>query len=76
MKDDAIRRRPAEREALIEGRVRAFCLTNAQLRGEEQAQRFVDNRHRILDKRGSRSIHLRRLWPTASLGFGRAELPA
>jgi hypothetical protein len=39
MKDDAIRRRPAEREALIEGGVRAFCLTNAQLRGEEQARR-------------------------------------
>lgn len=33
MKDDAIRRRPAEREALIAGAVRAFCLTNAQLRG-------------------------------------------
>jgi hypothetical protein len=40
MKDDAIRRRPAEREALIAGGVRAFCLTNAQLRGEEQARRF------------------------------------
>src|SRR5215207_674068 len=48
MKDDAIRRRPAEREALIAGGVRAFCLTNAQLRGEEQARRFVENRHRIL----------------------------
>jgi PIN like domain len=48
MKDDAIRRRPAERDALIEGGVRAFCLTNAQLRGEEMARRFVENRHRIL----------------------------
>src|SRR4051812_44686675 len=48
MKDDAIRRRPAERDALNEGGVRAFCLTNAQLRGEEQARRFVENRHRIL----------------------------
>src|SRR4051795_5447611 len=48
MKDDAIRRRPGEREALIEAGVRAFCLTNAQLRGAEQAARFVDNRHRIL----------------------------
>src|SRR5215210_3444064 len=48
MKDDAIRRRPLEREALIEGGVRAFCLTNAQLRGEEQARRFVENRHRII----------------------------
>jgi hypothetical protein len=45
MNDDAIRRRPAERDALIEGGVRAVCLTNAQLRGEEQARRFVENRH-------------------------------
>ena len=48
MKDDAIRRRPAEREALIASAVRAFCLTNAQLRGAEQAERLVRNRHRIL----------------------------
>jgi hypothetical protein len=48
MKDDAIRRRPAERDALTDGGVRAFCLTNAQLRGEEQARRLVENRHRIL----------------------------
>ena len=48
MKDDAIRRRPAEREALIAGIVRAFCLTNAQLRGAQQAERLVANRHRIL----------------------------
>src|ERR1700749_754619 len=41
MKDDAIRRRPAERDALIAGGVRAFCLTNAHLRGEEQARRLV-----------------------------------
>ena len=44
MKDDAIRRRPAERDALIAGGVRAFCLTNAQLTGAEQARRFVENR--------------------------------
>lgn len=35
-KDDAIRRRPAERDALIEAGVRVFCLTSAQLRGSEQ----------------------------------------
>ncbi len=40
MKDDAIRRRPAERDALTEARVRAFCLTNAQLRAVEQTARF------------------------------------
>jgi hypothetical protein len=47
-KDDAIRRRLAERDAMIEAAVRVFCLTNAQLRGAEQADRFVVNRHRIV----------------------------
>jgi hypothetical protein len=32
MKDDAIRRRPSERDVLEAANVRAFCLTNAQLR--------------------------------------------
>jgi hypothetical protein len=48
MKDDAIRRRPLERDALIAGGVRAFCLANAQLRGEQMARRFVENRFRII----------------------------
>ncbi len=47
-KDDHIRRRPAERDALIEAAVRVFCLTNAQLRASEQIERFVSNRHRII----------------------------
>jgi hypothetical protein len=71
MKDDAIRRRPAEREALVEGGVRAFCLTNAQLRGEEQARRLVENRHRILRRArqpgpyiyGVYEGRIERLWP-------------
>lgn len=72
MKDDAIRRRPAEREALIAGGVRAFCLTNAQLRGEEMARRFVENRHRILRRAGRDAgpyiygvyeNRIARLWP-------------
>lgn len=71
MKDDAIRRRPAEREALIDGGVRAFCLTNAQLRGEDQARRFVENRHRILKQArqpgpyifGVYDGRIQRLWP-------------
>ena len=42
MKDDKIRYRPAELEALTTAGVRAFCLTNANLRGVEMAQRFVD----------------------------------
>ena len=71
MKDDAIRRRPAEREALIANAVRAFCLTNAQLRGAEQAERLVGNRHRILAQArhpgpyifGVHADRLARLWP-------------
>ena len=71
MKDDAIRRRPAEREALIASAVRAFCLTNAQLRGAEQAERLVRNRHRILAQArhpgpyiyGVHADRLARLWP-------------
>lgn len=71
MKDDAIRRRPAEREALVEAGVRAFCLTNAQLRAAEQTERFISNRHRIIQQArkpgpyiyGVYDKGLRRLWP-------------
>jgi aryl-alcohol dehydrogenase-like predicted oxidoreductase len=47
-KDDAIRRRPAERDAMIDAAARVFCLTTAKLRGVEQTERFVHNRHRII----------------------------
>ena len=47
MKDDKIRYRPAELEALTTAGVRAFCLTNANLRGSEMAQRFVDQLPKI-----------------------------
>jgi hypothetical protein len=71
MKDDAIRRRPAERDALVEAGVRAFCLTNAQLRAAEQTERFVSNRYRIIPQArkpgpyiyGVYDQGLRRLWP-------------
>jgi PIN like domain len=71
MKDDAIRRRPAERDALSEAKVRAFCLTNAQLRASEQSARFVGNMARILRQSqkpgpyiyGVYNGHIRRLWP-------------
>ena len=71
MKDDAIRRRPAERDALVEAGVRAFCLTNAQLRASEQPQRFISNRHRIIQQArkpgpylyGVYDTGIRRLWP-------------
>jgi aryl-alcohol dehydrogenase-like predicted oxidoreductase len=70
-KDDAIRRRPAERDALTEAEVRAFCLTSAQLRGTEQIERFINNRKRILRQARSAGPYiygvyesgLKRLWP-------------
>lgn len=70
-KDDAIRRRPAEREALTEANARVFCLTTAQLRGVEQIERFLVNRDRILRQAGKPGPYiygvyesgLRRLWP-------------
>jgi PIN like domain len=70
-KDDAIRRRPAERDALIDAGVRVFCLTTAQLRGEEQVERFAENRNRILARArepgpyiyGVYSGRIARLWP-------------
>jgi hypothetical protein len=70
-KDDAIRRRPAERDALTDAAVRVFCLTTAQLRGAEQTERFVQNRHRILRQArkpgpyiyGVYETGLKRLWP-------------
>lgn len=73
MKDDAIRRRPAERDPLIEAGVRAFCLTNAQLRAAEQTERFISNRHRIIQQArkpgpyiyGVYDRGIRRLWPKA-----------
>lgn len=70
-KDDAIRRRPAERDALIEAGVRVFCLTSAQLRASEQIERFVTNRDRILRQAaepgpyiyGVYKDRIERLWP-------------
>ncbi len=70
-KDDAIRRRPAERDALTEAAVRVFCLTNRNMRGEEQTERFVSNRHRILRQARKQGPYiygvyekgLKRLWP-------------
>jgi aryl-alcohol dehydrogenase-like predicted oxidoreductase len=70
-KDDAIRRRPAERDALTEAAVRVFCLTNRNMRGAEQTTRFISNRHRILRQArkpgpyiyGVYEKGLKRLWP-------------
>jgi hypothetical protein len=70
-KDDHIRRRPAERQALLDGNVRVFCLTNARLNFGEQANYFVSNRFRILQvcKKPGPYVYgvyqdrITRLWP-------------
>jgi hypothetical protein len=71
MKDDSIRRRPAELAALREAAVKAFCVTNANLTGEEQARRLVSQRHRMVQRCGRPGPFiygvyekdLRLLWP-------------
>lgn len=72
MKDDSVRRRPAELSALRDARVKAFCVTNANLTGEEQARRLVAHRHRIVQRcrqpgpfiYGVYEKDLRLLWPS------------
>jgi hypothetical protein len=49
-KDDAIRRRPVELQALAAHGVRAFCLTNANLTGEQQRDRFLANLNRMIQR--------------------------
>jgi len=70
-KDDRIRRRPAERQALMDGKVRVFCLTNASLGFADQAAYFVGNRFRIIQAARKPGPYLygvyrdgiSRLWP-------------
>lgn len=47
MKDDRIRRRPHERQAILESGARAFVITNAALTGPAMAKLFVSNLNRI-----------------------------
>lgn len=47
LKDAKIRYRPAEPQVVIDHGRRAFCLTNANLRGVEMARRFVAHLPRI-----------------------------
>ncbi len=42
MKDDRIRYRLVERAAVLDHRVRVFCLSSGNLRAAEMAQRFID----------------------------------
>jgi len=70
-KDDHIRRRPAERQAIEDGKVRVFCLTNAGLTFADQAGYFVANRFRIIQASrkpgpylyGVYKDRIRKLWP-------------
>ena len=41
MKDDRIRYRPVERAAVIDHRVRAFCLTSGNLRARDMAELYL-----------------------------------
>ena len=50
MKDDRIRRKPREQEAILESGARAFVVTNANLTGTQLAELFVQNRHRIVQR--------------------------
>ncbi len=43
MKDERIRRRPAEKAAVVEHAVRCFVITRADLRAEPMAARFLTN---------------------------------
>ncbi len=47
MKDERIRRRPAERQVLERSRARCFCLANGSLSSAEMATRYLDNWPRI-----------------------------
>lgn len=50
MKDDKIRRKPLEQQAVLESGARAFVVTNASLTGDQVAALFVRNRHRIMQR--------------------------
>lgn len=70
-KDDRIRYRRVEREAFVAANLRVFCLTSANLRGDEQIARFVSNVNRILQRSqkpgpyiyGVYRNRLERIWP-------------
>jgi hypothetical protein len=43
MKDARIRRRPAEKQAIVDSHARCFCLSDGNLGFEEMARRYVTN---------------------------------
>lgn len=74
MKDAKIRYRPAELQVVVDHGLRAFCLTNANLRGAEMAARFVARLPEILRAaqesgpyiQGVYADGIRRLWPPST----------
>lgn len=43
MKDQRIRRRPAERQAIVDNRARCFCLSDGNIGYQTMAERYVSN---------------------------------
>jgi hypothetical protein len=50
MKDDRIRRRPAEISALREAGVHAFCIANANLNAEQQIDLLLQHQQQIFQR--------------------------
>jgi hypothetical protein len=49
MKDARIRRRPAEKQAIVEGRARCFCLSDGNLPFAAMAERYLRNWSAIVE---------------------------
>lgn len=72
MKDFAIKRRPAEIQAILENGARCFCLPNANLRAAAMAQRYIDNLERIAraSERSGPFLYTVRVDRLVSVGLG------
>jgi hypothetical protein len=49
MKDARIRRRPAEKQAIVDSRARCFCLSDGNLGFAEMAERYLANWDAIVE---------------------------
>jgi hypothetical protein len=49
-KDKGIRRKEAEKEAVLRCGAKMFCLPTGELTGRQMADRFVHHRHRIIQR--------------------------
>jgi hypothetical protein len=63
MKDDQIRRKPREQQAILDSGARAFVVTNANLTGERVAALFVENRFRITQRARHPSPYIYGVYP-------------